>query len=131
MPAPAPPPRYPRVTKTLRPHQPGTLRLLRHYGDALVCVRYREDGRGRRRCTTVELVIDEGPVQRRPNERSIVYVPIALRESDLRLRASAMGATWSEERDAWRMTFRTATALGVADRVREFSQKMSSYRQRR
>lgn len=126
-----PPPRYPRVTKTLRPHQPGTLRLLRQYGDALVCVRYREDGRGRRRCTTVELIIDEGPVKRRQNLRAIVYVPIALRESELRRRASAMGATWSVEHDAWRMTYGTATALGIAGRLRQSIQKMSRDEQRR
>ncbi len=131
MPATSHPPRYPRVTKTLRPHQPGTLKLLRHYGDALVCVRYREDGRGRRRCTTVELVIDEGPVRRRPSERSIVYVPIALNESDLRRRASAMGAIWSPEYHAWRMTLRAATALGIEGRLQHLASKLSKDRHRR
>jgi len=109
--------RYPRVTKTLRPRQHGTVKLFRRYGAALVCVRYRQDGRGQRRCTTVELIIDEGPVQRRPSERTIVHVPIAWSEEELRQRAKAMGARWINARRAWRMTLRVANALGLADRI--------------
>lgn len=117
MPATPRPPRYARVTKTLRPPQHGTLKLQRRYGDALLCVRYREDARGQRRCTTIEIVIDEGPVQRRLSDRSIVHVEIAWEEEELRRRAKRMGACWIPARRAWRMSYRTARALGLAERL--------------
>lgn len=109
--------RYPRVTKTLRPEQPGTLKLMRRFGTALVCVRYRIDGSGKHRCTTVELVIDEGPVMRRLSDRTIVHVPIAWAETDLRQRARALGAQWVPERKRYRMSMKTARMLGLANRL--------------
>lgn len=111
------PPAFPRVTKTLRPPQHGTLKLLRRYGDALLYVRYREDGHGRRRCTTIEIVIDEGPVQRRLSDRSIVYFAMSRADEAFRHRAWRMGARWSAAHRAWRMSYRAAKALGIADQV--------------
>ncbi len=110
-------PPFPRVTKTLRPPHHGTLKLLRRYGDALLCVRYREDLAGRRRCTTIELVIDEGPVQRRLGDRSIVYFPMTWPDDEFRHRAWRLGARWSAAHRAWRMSFRAAKALGIADLI--------------
>jgi hypothetical protein len=54
------------VSKTLLPRQPGTLRLLREHGDALVCVRYRHDTSGLYRYTTVELIVDQWAHWRQP-----------------------------------------------------------------
>jgi len=106
-----------RVTRSLKPGQAGTLKLCRHYGDALICVRYREDAMGVTRYTTVELVVDEAPVQRRLSGRSIVHVHIAPREFTLRAQAKAMGAKWNGARQVWRMTLRTARALGLSNRI--------------
>ena len=47
------------VTKTLRPGDRGTARLLREYGERLVCVRYRFDRERKKNLTTVEIVVDE------------------------------------------------------------------------
>jgi len=44
----------------LRPGQRGT-KLLREYGDRLVCVRYRYDEQNARRLKTVELVVEAVP----------------------------------------------------------------------
>jgi len=41
------------VTKTLRPGDKGTARLLRKYGDRLVCVRYRHDSQRKKNLTTI------------------------------------------------------------------------------
>jgi hypothetical protein len=106
-----------RVTRSLRPGQAGTLKLCRHYGDAMICVRYREDAKGITRYTTVELVVDAAPVQRRQSGRSIVHVPIAPRELKLRTQAKAMGAKWDVARQLWTMTLRTARALGISNRI--------------
>jgi hypothetical protein len=110
-------PRYPKVTKTLRPHQPGTLKLVRRYGDALLCVRYREDARGRQRCTTVELVIDEGPVQRRITGRSLVQVSLPFDDEETRHRAKALGARWDNVHRRWLMSLKMARALGLKARA--------------
>ena len=107
-----------RVVKTLRPQQPGTLKLLRRYGEALICVRYRHDASGKRRYTTVELIVDEAPVQRRISERTIVAVRIAWGEATLATRAKKLGARWDQPSRLWKMSMRTARALGVTDRIK-------------
>ncbi|MDP1902210.1 MAG: hypothetical protein Q8K96_17445 [Rubrivivax sp.] len=106
-----------RVTKTMQPGQPGTLKLARRHGPGLVCVRYREDATGQTRYTTIELVVDEAPVQRRISMRTIVGVRIAWGEAALSARAKAMGAKWDSASRLWRMSLRTALALDLADRV--------------
>ena len=107
-----------RVVKTLRPAQPGTLKLQRRYGDALLCVRYREDAGGTTRYTTVELVVDTAPVQRRLTDRTIVGVQIAWGEATLSARAKALGAKWDSSARLWRMTFKAARHLELTDRIR-------------
>jgi hypothetical protein len=47
------------VKVTLKPGQNGTKRLVEHYGDQLICVRYRYDKLKRKRYKTIELIIDE------------------------------------------------------------------------
>jgi hypothetical protein len=106
-----------RVVKTLRPAQPGTLKLQRHYGEALLCVRYREDASGTTRYTTVELVVDTAPVQRRLTDRAIVGVRIAWGEASVGARAKAMGAKWDSSAKLWRMTFKLARHLELTDRI--------------
>ena len=51
------------VRQKLSPGQRGTKKLLKTYGDQLVCVRYRCDAQRKKRFKTVELVIDEGDWQ--------------------------------------------------------------------
>jgi hypothetical protein len=111
-------PEVTRVTRSLRPGQAGTLKLGRRYGDALICVRYREDALGATRYTTVELVVDEAPVQRRLSGRTIVHVRIEVGELTLRTQAKAMGAKWDARGQLWRMSLRAARALGLTSRIR-------------
>jgi hypothetical protein len=70
------------------PPAAGTQRLLRIYGEALVCVRHREDPAGYRRVVTVELVI--GPVAARTGQRRLrdqVLYPVAIEAAERILRA--------------------------------------------
>ncbi|GBD97048.1 hypothetical protein BMS3Abin06_01944 [bacterium BMS3Abin06] len=46
---------------TLLPGQSGTKKLLRQYGDQLICVRYCYDDYHKKRYKTVELIIEETP----------------------------------------------------------------------
>ncbi|MDT7836898.1 hypothetical protein [Aquabacterium sp. OR-4] len=50
------------VTKRLLPGRPGTKQHLQRYGAQLVCVRYRHDPEQGHRYTTVELLVDDGPL---------------------------------------------------------------------
>ena len=106
-----------RVTKKLRPGQPGTLKLTRRYGDKLLCVRYRLDAQQRQRYTTVELVIDRGPASRRRDR--IVWVKVRLEEAALRAQIRAQGAVWDRETKLWRMRYQAATKLGLKARIVE------------
>jgi hypothetical protein len=53
-----------RTRLTLAPGQNGTKKLARRFGERLICVRYRYDEVTKRRFKTVELVVDEGKLQK-------------------------------------------------------------------
>jgi hypothetical protein len=48
-----------KVSRTVAPPQPGTVRLLAEYGPRLLLVRYRYDAKKKRRYKTVEIIVDE------------------------------------------------------------------------
>jgi hypothetical protein len=108
-----------RVVKKLSPSQFGALKLARRFGDALVCVRYRQDEQGTRRYTTVELLVEEAPILKRRNDSDPVGVRIGLQESALRRQAIAHGATWDSKSKLWRMPRKTARLLKLTERVLE------------
>ncbi len=100
------------VMKTIWPGQPGSVGPLRRYGKDLVCVRYRHDAQGDVRYTTVELIIDHAPIPSHGSERRLVNVD---KIDDIRLRARAiqLGAEWQAQTRQWRMSIKTAKALGL------------------
>jgi hypothetical protein len=117
-----------RVVKRLSPLQPGAIKLARRYGRALVCVRYRHDAAGRMRYTTVELVVDEAPLDdsaRRARSaaaaaaRAKRIVAVVLDPNDLSLRKAAMshGAAWNARDRVWYMPHAVAKALKILDRI--------------
>ncbi len=105
------------VVKRLRPSQPGTLKLTRRYGDALICVRYRHNADDTHRYTTVELVVEDAPVASRAYLDAIVLVRLAFTDAKRRHRALAHGAQWDVERQLWQMPRRTAKKLRLAKRI--------------
>lgn len=106
-----------RVAKKLLPGQPGTLKLARQFGDALLCVRYRLDAEAQRRYTTVELIVDHGPTAPRPGR--MVGVRVRYQETELRRQIKDQGATWDRNAGLWRMPYRKAAAMGLKERVVE------------
>lgn len=107
------------VRTTLLPGQKGTVRLLKEYGDQLVCVRYRYDKLRGRRLKTVELIVDEQPWVpgvRFPAERQVA-VRIGYHEHDLRERVKSAGGYWDAEKKAWRLDFGKVLALGLERRI--------------
>jgi len=106
-----------RVVKRLSASQPGALKLARRYGGALVCVRYRHDGQGLLRYTTVELVVDQAPVATRARPDELVMVYIDFDETQRRQAARAHGARWDAKRRLWRMTRQLARKLRLVGRI--------------
>ena len=100
------------VLKKLAPTAAGARRLAARFGDALVCVRYREDAKGTHRLTTVELIVDMRPLP--PGE---LLVRIAYDETDLRARVKDAGGTWDGKLKLWRVSRTTVRKLKLTSRV--------------
>jgi hypothetical protein len=82
-----------------------------------VCVRYRHDGRGGVRYTTVELVVDSGPIASRAYLNETVLVKLAFDDAKRRQSAITHGARWDVERQVWSMPRRTALKLKLSSRI--------------
>ena len=110
-----------RVVKRLAATQPGALKLARRFGKALVCVRYRHDIEGQCRYTTVELVVDQGPILRRKEPRPdfVVLVRIPFSDTALQKRAESLGAQWDDRACIWRMRRNIAKQLGLLKQIVE------------
>ena len=106
-----------RVAKKFLPGQPGTLKLARTYGDALVCVRYRVDAEGLHRYTTVDLVVDRMPIVKRVER--IVGVRVLYEETTLQSAVRAGVVTWDKTAKLWRMPYRVTLGLSLRDRIVE------------
>lgn len=104
------------ITKTLQPGDMGTINLLETYGEQLVCVRYRADEKQQKRYTTVELIVDEKPMQRR-TLRYTALVKIKYEEAELRKRVKAAGARWDSQEKAWLIDYRLAAKMKLKNRI--------------
>jgi hypothetical protein len=108
-----------QVTKKLAPHQPGAKKLSQRYGDALVCVRYRQDLEGARRYTTVEIVVDEGPIAVDRPKPPEVHLRIPFNDLALRQAVIEQGGIWDSQLRLWRLSPAAARALQRQARNRQ------------
>jgi len=99
---------------TLMPGANGTKKLLKRYGNRLVCVRYRYDPERRRRLKTVELIEEESSWI---GSAAIYLVKIGYDEPAAREKAKGAGARWNGERKLWMMTGESVRRLGFEERV--------------
>jgi hypothetical protein len=115
------PPQPERVVKRIAPTQPGAIKLARQFGERLVCVRYRHDRADTYRYTTVELVVDAGPIQashRRTQPKiQLVAIRIEPHETALNRLVREHGAVWDGKVRLWYLRRATAKALGLLDRT--------------
>jgi hypothetical protein len=104
-----------RVLKKLAPGARGAKGLTAQYGRPLVCVRHRLDETGTIRLTTVELIVAENVIRRRPGPT----VDVALRpqEKELQAKLRAAGARWHKADQVWSIRRSTAIALGLKARI--------------
>lgn len=54
-----------KIRRILKPGQPGTKKLVKRYGDNMLCVRYRYDEDKMMMYKTIEIIIDEKPWQKK------------------------------------------------------------------
>lgn len=104
-----------RVIKKLAPGDRGAKALASEYGEALICVRHRQDASGTKRLTTVELVVAEKEIIRRPG--STVDVVLHPGEKVLQAKLKAVGARWYKKEGVWTLRRSTAVALGLKSRI--------------
>lgn len=112
-----------RARLTLRPGSPGTKRYAEQYGERLVAVRYRYDATALRRCTTVELVVDERPwtpAESAPDPDRLVGLQIAYEEETLRRDVRTAGGRWDGRDRLWWMPLHVAMQLGLEERIRRW-----------
>lgn len=107
-----------RVIKTLAPTDRGALGLARQYGGALVCVRHRTDPDSRLRHTTVELLVDSTPIQRR--QSALVQVRTETHERDLHALIRAAGGHWDGKACVWHLPKQVVRILKLHDRIVQF-----------
>jgi hypothetical protein len=99
------------VLKKLAPGAAGTKRLAARFGNALVCVRYRDDPARGRRLTTVDLIVEERPLP------GPLAVRIGYGETALRSQARAAGGWWDRQRKPWLLPRAAVRKLKLDDRV--------------
>lgn len=104
-----------RVLKKLAPDTRGAKGLTAQYGHRLVCVRHRLDETGTRRLTTVELIVAENVIHRRPGPT--VDVAVRPQEKELQAKLKAAGARWHKADEVWSIRRSTAIALGLKARI--------------
>lgn len=107
-----------RVVKKLNPDPSGAEKLARQFGADLVCVRYRLDRGAGRRHTTVEIVVDAGPMAEDNRLPASRLVRIAFKETELRQAAVQRGATWdAHQHRAWRLSKDAVKRLQLHARI--------------
>lgn len=104
-----------RVAKKINPSQRGAIKLARIHGQELLCVRYRENPDGTERLTTIELVIERTPIQKRDDP--VVSFKIKQEELDLRRLAMAKGATYDGKNYMWRLRRSEVLRMGLRTRI--------------
>ncbi len=106
-----------QVTKKLGPGQPGTKKLAQRFGDQLLCVRYRQDIEAGRRCTTVELVVDEGPMPIDKRTPPFVHIRVGYNELALQQAIRQQGGTWDKQLRLWHVRQEAVQLLQLHARV--------------
>ena len=106
-----------RITKKLGPDQAGAKKLAQRYGENLVCVRYRQDTASGQRYTTVEIVVDEGPIAIDNRLPDTVHLRIAIGEIDLQRQIKQLGGEWDRQHRAWRIPKAVVMQLKLHHRV--------------
>ena len=112
-----------RTKRKLRPGDPGTKKYVKTYGNDLVCIRYRYDEEKQIRYTTVELIIESGPMKNRIEKEATksplgyVFLKISPDEDALIEQVKLFGAVWNDKVRLWEMEYNTVLELNLLDYI--------------
>ncbi len=98
----------------------GAKKLLRQYGDRLVCMRYRYDEQRQLRMKTIELVVEEEawtPTRAQFQKEDIVAIRLTPSEVGFHRQVKQCGGRWDPQCGVWELQYRHAVALRLADRI--------------
>jgi hypothetical protein len=96
-----------QARRTLVPGQKGTKKYLDHYGEKLICVRYRYDEQQRQRVTTVEIAAEESawtPPAAPSVEPVIVGLRVGLNEVAIQRLVKQAGGKRHRQLQVWEIS---------------------------
>ena len=88
----------------LKPGQRDTKALVKKYGDALLCVRFRYDPKTRKRLKTAELIVEKAAwTPPLPRYTADTLAPLRIQAGDMPARSQAKkaGGRWNPEKKLW------------------------------
>ncbi len=109
-----------KTVKKVLPGQPGTKKLMKKYGEQLVCLRYKYDSKRGHKLKTVELVIEEMPWHKSPRKipaNKNVFLTVAYGEIHLGRLVRHAGGKWQKDKTLWELPYGEAAALGLEERI--------------
>jgi len=120
------------LVKTIRkPGQKGTRKLLKEYGDKLICVRYRYDYQNKKKIKTAEIIVEStewqpennwteyGQVYEQEPPKTTPWVGVKLRfqEKELQKIIKSIGGYWDKENRLWFAPEYQVHQVGLQDRI--------------
>jgi len=104
-----------KTRRKLNAGQPGTKKLIREYGDKLVCVRYQYDNLTWRKQRTIELVLDEDDWI--PKSKDLVHIQVKYGEKELGIRVKQNGGIWNRKKQLWELPINKVLEMGLTDSI--------------
>ncbi len=109
------------AVRTIYPGEKGSQHFVRQYGDKLIAVRYRKSDAERLQ-TTIEISVDNSFIGATDSQLPmLVNLAVNLCETGLRERIRQAGGWWDIQRRVWRLDYDKVIALGLVDRIIQFS----------
>lgn len=109
-----------KIRRKVLPGQLGTKKLLKQYGENLLCVRYRYDTTHNRMVKTVELIVDEHSWQPAPPRippHKLVSIRVEYGEKASGIRVKAAGGIWNSGKRVWELPYKQVVELGLTERM--------------
>lgn len=106
--------------RKLYPGEPGTKRLVKKYGDKLICVRYRYDEINGKRYNTVELIEKESDWKFQSTKipaNKIMHLKVSIKEKHVQILIRKAGGRWNYRKQYWELPYREVVSLGLENRV--------------
>lgn len=109
-----------KTRRTLLPGQPGTKKLLKQYGDDLVCVRYRYDAERQEKLKTVEVIVERASWERDPSkipQNKRMPIRVEPGEDALQKKIKGAGGRWNRQKRIWELPYKAVIDMELTERI--------------